>query len=464
MTDQIRVRIVPKTTEGESFGFRGSFSTFSTGGHRLRADGDRALAARHAARDMGIDLNLTPQSTLEGLVSRERFSQIFGTELVERTREDLRGHRYLAPTAELRLPDALVAVASFAYLPTPPQYFAETHIPPSVSVYHLRLEDVVRVLRASRCHRRGWTAKGVRIAMADTGFARHPFFDHHGYNIQRISTSTAPNPALDSSGHGTGESANILATAPDCQFFGVKHDDFSALALETSIAQNPKIMVNSWGWDIDNQSMDELRQSDPNQWNELRDVERILLSAIEDGVIVIFAGGNGHRAFPACIPDVIAVGGVTVAADGTLQASSYASSFLSRLYPGRRVPDFCGVVGEASASSPLKGHIMLPVPSGAQLEGENLPAAHRQKGWGIFSGTSAAAPQVAGIVGLMVGIKPELTQEGVRQILSSTTRDVTNGRSAHGDQARAGADEATGAGFVDAFAACLMTEQIGQQS
>lgn len=73
--------------------------------------------------------------------------------------------------------------------------------------------------------------------------------------------------------------------------------------------------------------------------------------------MVIFSAGNGHLAFPACIPDVIAVGGVTVQADGILKASSYASSFRSQLYPGRQVPDVCGIVGESSASPPLKGHI-----------------------------------------------------------------------------------------------------------
>ena len=145
--------------------------------------------------------------------------------------------------------------------------------------------------------------------------------------------------------------------------------------------------------------------------------------------------------------------------DGDLEASSYASSFSSQLYPGRDVPDFCGIVGEATAG-PMPGHIMLPVPNGAALEGENLPASKSNLGWGIFTGTSAAAPQVAGIVALMLSVAPELSPAEVRHLLSDTARDVVQGTSTHGDSAGLGVDRATGTGLVDAFAACLQAELL----
>lgn len=242
-------------------------------------------------------------------------------------------------------------------------------------------------------------------------------------------------------------------------FFGIKHNDYSAEALETALAQNPRVLVNSWGWNIDNQSMDSLHQADPNLYNELQDVERILTDATIDGVMVIFAAGNGHRMFPASMPEALAVGGVTVDGDGSLKASSYASSFTSQLYPDRRVPDVCGIVGE-SGTSPMKGHIMLPVPNGCELEGTNLPASHQSKGWGIFSGTSAAAPQVAGIAALMLSVNPNLTPAEIRAILEDTARDVSHGTTALGDTAQTGPDLATGAGFVNAFEACLRVEQL----
>ena len=116
------------------------------------------------------------------------------------------------------------------------------------------------MLNGARCHRRGWTGRNIRVAMTDTGFANHPYFVSNGYNIERVSTATTEHPLVDTSGHGTGESANVLVMAPDCHFIGVKHNDYSAAALETALAQNPRIITNSWGWDIDNQSLTDLKK------------------------------------------------------------------------------------------------------------------------------------------------------------------------------------------------------------
>ena len=224
----------------------------------------------------------------------------------------------------------------------------------------------------------------------------------------------------------------------------------------------PKIVTNSWGWDVDNQSLAALQQNNPNLYNELRDVASIIADALADGVTMIFSGGNGQRPFPACLPEVIAAGGVTVDTDGGFRASSFASSFVSTFYPGRAVPDCCGVVGEHSDSKPMKGHIMLPVPTGSKLEGENLPASGKGRRWGVFSGTSAAAPQIAGVAALMLSVNPALKPVEVKRILAATARDVEAGASAMDDTAEPGPDLATGSGFVDAFAACLRVRQLLQ--
>lgn len=432
---------------------------------QLTPDAGRAREALRPAANLGISAALTRHNSLEGRIPQEEFENIFGTTLQEVTR-DLTNtapgtkESYLTATEELKIPQDLQDTIEFAYIPTPPTFFAVAAIPPNVSVYHLRLADVRRVLGGSRCHRRGWTGRNVRVAMTDSGFANHPYFVEQGYNIERVTTPTTEHPLLDDSGHGTGESANTLVMAPDCHFIGVKHDDYSALALETALEQNPQIITNSWGWDIDRQSKAQIRQSDPNFYNELIDLENIINDAIDDGIVIIFSGGNGHLAFPACIPDVLAIGGATVYQDGGIEASSYASSFASQLYPGRQVPDVCGIVGEYSPNSPLKGHIMLPVPNGSRLEGANMPNSQSRKGWGIFSGTSAAAPQTAGLVALLLQINPDLSPAQIKAIISDTATDVTKGTSGNGDDAQVGYDKATGAGFINAFQACLRTELL----
>jgi subtilisin family serine protease len=401
------------------------------------------------------------------LIEANEFRELFGTDLVTKTRKAELGTTksmgtsdFLAPERELQIPDSLSDTIAFAYVPTPPEYFAESFVPPNASVYHLRLSDVVRAVNASRCHRRDWTGSNIRVVMADSGFSRHSFFDHHNFSIQRTNTPSTSHPEIDATGHGTGESANTLMIAPGCQFFGVKHDDYSAEALETALSLSPHISVSSWGWDIDYKSPAQLQIDDSNLFNEVRDIEQIIADAVDDGVTMIFASGNGHKAFPGCMPEVFSIGGTTVEQSGNLKASNYASSFSSSFYPGRNVPDFCGVVGEANPGSPLKGHIMLPVPNGCELEGSNLPLSSKNKGWGIFSGTSAAAPQIAGVAALMLSINPSLKPNDLRQIIEDTAVDVSRGLSAMGDAAHSGHDLATGSGFVNAFEACLRAEQL----
>jgi serine protease AprX len=465
MSEHVRVRLVPKTREGESITMTLSEITPQLA-KEFAPDPGRASEALRPALNLGMQAKITRHNSIEGDVPKDTFESVFGAKLVEQsmpTSEKAsfsRSGTMLTTKEEISVPDDLRDTIAFAYIPNPVLFFAISPIPPNVSVYHLRLMDVLRSLNGSLCHRRGWTGRNIRVAMTDTGFANHPYFVSQGYNIQRVSTPATEHPMVDSVGHGTGESANVLVMAPDCHFVGVKHNDYSAEALETALDQDPHIITNSWGWDIDEQSKAQLQAQDPNLFNELRDLENIINDAIDDGVIVIFSAGNGHRAFPGSMPNVLAVGGVTVEQDGRLEASSYASSFRSQLFPGRRVPDVCGVVGEFSSSTPLKGHIMLPVPNGCELEGENMPISKRKKGWGIFSGTSAAAPQAAGVVALMLSANPNLTPNQVKSILSDTATDVTRGKTGLGDAARIGFDDATGAGFIDGFEACLRAEML----
>jgi subtilisin family serine protease len=107
---------------------------------------------------------------------------------------------------------------------------------------------------------------------------------------------------------------------------------------------------------------------------------------------------------------------------------------------------------------------MLPIPSGCEIDRDG--AAHdgttNSDGWGVFSGTSAAAPQLAGICALLLEKNPSLTAGDIKAVLKRTSGDVTDGRAnpasdprGAGLPARAGFDGATGAGLADAFAAFL---------
>jgi subtilisin family serine protease len=85
-------------------------------------------------------------------------------------------------------------------------------------------------------------------------------------------------------------------------------------------------------------------------------------------------------------------------------------------------------------------------------EGDGTPG---NDGWALFSGTSAAAPQLAGAAALLLGAKPTLKPHQVIEALSKTALDVTTGacHPRFNNLATAGPDLATGSGLVNVSAA-----------
>jgi len=341
--------------------------------------------------------------------------------------------------------------------------------PPTIDYYHLEMPgDVPGLLNVSKVHAAGTNGQGVRVVMVDSGFGHglHPFFDAHGFKSTVDLAPGAIDDTTDVNGHGTGESTNIFAVAPGATFIGIKtgndNDPANGASLlegfQTALQHQPNIISVSMGYDLRTAAgqMSELP-------NSLAALEAEIQHAVSQGIMVVFSAGNGHFSFPGMMRDVISAGGVFVDTDGRLEASDYASSFDSKIYSGRHVPDFSGLVGML----PHASYIMLPIPPGCAIDGEtanppNPPGdgTAPDDGWGVFSGTSAAAPQIAGVCALLLEKNPKLTTSDIKAILRSTTRTVLVGHAnpASSDdgvavQAGPGDDGAAGAGLVDAFAA-----------
>nr|WP_277883269.1 S8 family serine peptidase [Nostoc flagelliforme] len=331
--------------------------------------------------------------------------------------------------------------------------------PPETIVKYLRVpDDIAQGLNATLAHQNGIKGRGVKVVMVDTGWYRHPFFNKYNYKVNVVLAPGSSAPLKDDNGHGTGESANLLAVAPDAELTMVKADVLTlpgkfknvnaVAAFKKAVALRPDIITCSWGSDLS------VRQFSP--FNQALAVA--IADAVSRGIIVIFAAGNGQWSFPSQHPDVISVGGVYKHLDGLLkgqlEASNSASSFISQIYPGRRVPDVCGLVGQR----PYGAYIMLPVPFGSQKDQEHSLIGDGTKptdGWAAFSGTSAAAPQLAGICALMKQLDPGLSPAKVKEILQQTARDVIEGSGnlrTGGNRAHPGPDIATGYGLADASA------------
>jgi serine protease AprX len=284
--------------------------------------------------------------------------------------------------------------------------------------------------------------------MIDSGFHwSHPYFVSKQYNLQ---VSWPAGSDEDAVGHGTGESANLLAVAPRVELHGLSMED-TALALE--IARDDlraHVISNSWGtaWDTDGPF---------GYWAPYwKLVMAQIAECVRQGISVIFSGGNGGMSFTASMPETISVGGAYTNEQGEMMASDYASSFDSTRFPNEHVPEICGLVG----MKPQAVYIALPIPSGCEIDrelgGANFPdkdETQTDDGWAVFSGTSAACPQVAGVVSLILSKYPGADQTEIRERLYRS-KDVIQGQSAMGDLAGPGYDDATGYGLVDAEKAC----------
>lgn len=368
----------------------------------------------------------------------------------------------LIDPAKSSLADVIEGVA----LNEPVYYFASAFAPPK-SYWHLDVPAGVSLgMNADRAHRFGVTGRGVKVVMADSGWYRHPYFTQRGYRASgTVLGPAATDPATDANGHGTGESANVFAVAPDVNFTMVKMNFVNSIgAFKAAVGLKPDIISCSWGSSVKFGPLSAANQA----------LAAAIASAVRQGIVVVFSAGNGHFGFPGQHPDVISAGGTFMHEDGSMEASDYASGFSSNVYPKRIVPDVCGLVG----MKPGATYIMLPVEPGDAIDVGRAGGTHppgdetsRKDGWAAFSGTSAAAPQLAGVSALLKQVCPGLTPVALREILKKTARDVTTGvsnSSSGGHPATPGVDLATGHGLADAFRAtliawfrCLSTRRAG---
>ena len=407
---------------------------------------------------IGFEVLSISASSISIKGSKDLFERSFQKELAQKSVSRIDGEEEKYFSAEDDAETLNFADPSFSSLiegvalSIPPTYFS-TAIPPHSPIHasayrYLTVPDEVSmILRAEKIHRTGLTGKGVKVAMLDTGFYAHPFYSARGYRILPTKLTGAEiNPQDDLNGHGTGEAANIFATAPDITLLPIKNGD-AVDSFKLAVSEGANVITNSWGYDIDHPGM---------SWQSLNPYFKILAQeiqlAIDNGVIVCFAAGNGHKAFPASMPSVIAVGGVHVDFPSMdFEASSYASSFKSSIFPGRDVPDVCGLTGKrVNINGGKAPSLMLPVQPGAQLDSIDPTTGSSNDGWGLFSGTSAACPQIAGLCALLLQADSSRTQTDIKTILQASAIDVVQGTTATGDTATVGADLATGAGLAQA--------------
>jgi subtilisin family serine protease len=338
---------------------------------------------------------------------------------------------------------------------------APSPIPPNSSKFHLRVPaDVAVVLNAAAAHQRGLRGDNVTVAMPDSGWYRHPFFMAQGYNVKTpITVVPHTDRSKDPRGHGTGQSANLFAVAPgaNLQPIRISNDDGDLVGAIGGFLRakelKPRIITNSWGADGHYPPTSAPDEAEMTVVTEIQD-------AIEQGILVIFSAGNSEFSVEPQIPGVLAAGGVYVDEYGGLRASNFASGYQSPWFDEQIVPTVCGLVGLL----PRPQYLMLPVPPGCPMDRNASQPARGDPigdgtapddGWALFSGTSAAGPQLAGAAAVLLGAKPNLAPAQVIEAFTKTAVDVVRGHChpRFNNAAGPGSDLATGAGLLDLGAA-----------
>jgi subtilisin family serine protease len=161
------------------------------------------------------------------------------------------------------------------------------------------------------------------------------------------------------------------------------------------------------------------------------------------GCVVVFGAGNSNEStvfYPACLPNVISVGGISPCGERKRSSSD-------RKDVGINQPDPAGVScdGEKAWGSNYGQNLDVVAPCvlvpTTDLQGNvgynpNKPVHTSNKGNKItsdfsnqdytvwFNGTSAACPHVAGVAALVLSADPSLTGEQVRYIIKSTAQKI----------------------------------------
>ncbi|ADG83165.1 S8 family serine peptidase [Thermincola potens] len=243
----------------------------------------------------------------------------------------------------------------------------------------------------------GWNItqgrKSVIIAVLDTGVdVNHP--DLRNKLVPGTNTVNPLKSNRDDDGHGThvagiaaavsNNGIGIAGVAGNCKIMPVKVFDYWG-GSDISVADGI-IWAADHGANVINMSFGTMANS--TMLNEAIEYAR------KKGVIMVAAAGNWanqYISYPAALSQVIAVS-ATDKNDKLADFSSYGPE-IDVCAPGEKI--------FSTYWDPHKGST-----------------------YGELSGTSMAAPQVAGLAALLISAKPWLTPDEVRQIIESSAKDL----------------------------------------
>ncbi|MDR2585505.1 MAG: S8 family serine peptidase [Prevotellaceae bacterium] len=284
-----------------------------------------------------------------------------------------------------------------------------------------------------------WTittgSSSIKIAILDTGVdLGHPDLISNlvtGYDV----TGGGNNGNHSGDPHGTAcagiaaaqgnNSAGIAGVAYNCKITSIYHGG-SATATQ---------MANGIAWAITN-NVKVISMS--FSMTETTTFNTALSTAVSAGCILVASAGNTYLAsplavrYPASHPDVIAVGACSPC--GTRKRSAWEVSLLgtscdTETHWGSNFGENLDVVapGVLIPTTDIRGNDGYNPyePIHLEMGGSKISADYANKDYTVwFTGTSAAAPHVAGIAALILSVYPKLNPTQVRWAIESTCQKI----------------------------------------
>jgi serine protease AprX len=284
------------------------------------------------------------------------------------------------------------------------------YVEPNIE-FHATLEQAGPIVGAPQSRDLGYTGKGVKVALVDTGIdGTHP--DLKGRITEFKDFVLGKTTAYDDFGHGThcagiiggsGAASNgkYKGMAPEVTYIGIKvlgKDGSGSLdnilaGINYAAKTDARIISMSLGSNDHSQAMDDA-----------------VTNAVAAGKIVVCAAGNsGPNAktvgCPADTPNALTVG----ATDKSDNIASFSSRGPTK--DGRVKPD---------VSAP--GKDIISTRATGTNDGKAIDTYYLS-----MSGTSMACPMVSGIVADLLQKKPDLTPAQVKDILEKTAKRLGSG-------------------------------------
>lgn len=272
--------------------------------------------------------------------------------------------------------EALIKNPNIAYVEKDAQAKISSQIVPW-GIPHVKATDTQNL---------GYTGKGVKVGIIDTGID----YTHEDLQVSggiNIINGTADN--MDDNGHGThvagtvasiNNGLGVIGTAPQAELYAIK-------VLDKNGSGSYSDVVAGIEWAIDN-NLNIINMSLGGTFKS-KTLEKVVDKAYDSGILLVAAAGNygyarqGTITYPAAHNSVIAVGAVD-----QQNNRAYFSSV------GRQL------------------ELMAP--------GVDILSTIPNNKYDSYNGTSMASPHTAGVAALVWEAKPELTNVQLRNSLNKT--------------------------------------------